>query len=100
MAYGDTKLEKLCTDETEMRTRRPDVASKLKRRIKALEASNSVGDLQRDDPLGRWHAPKSDRAGLWAAKLTKNYRLIIRPETDGEATQAVAVTVVEVTDYH
>lgn len=83
-----------------MRRKRADIAPKLKLRIKALETVGSVGDLQTEDPLGYWHELSADRPGHWAGKLSRNYRLVIRPESDGETWEAVAVTVVEITDYH
>lgn len=83
-----------------MRKKRGDIAPKLKLRIKALEAAGSVGGLKEGDPLGRWHELRADRAGHWAGKLNENYRLVIRPEGEGELWEAVAVTVIEITDYH
>lgn len=98
--YDNPKLEKLCTDEVEMQKKRSDIASKLKLRIKALEAAGTVGDLKESDPLGYWHELSADRVGHWAGKLSANYRLLIRPEGDDESSKAVAVTVTEITDYH
>lgn len=83
-----------------MRKTRADIAAKLPLRIKALETADSVGDLPKEDPLGRWHELSSDRAGHWAGKLSDNYRLVVRPEGDGETWEAVTVTVIEITDYH
>jgi proteic killer suppression protein len=98
--YGNRKLEKLCTDEVEMRKKRSDIAVKLKLRIKALETAEAVGDLPTDDPLGYWHELSADRPGHWAGKLSDNYRLVVRPEGDGKSWEAVTVTVIEITDYH
>lgn len=83
-----------------MQKKRADIASKLKLRVKALETADTVGDLQTDDPLGYWHELSADRAGHWAGKLSGNYRLVVRPEGDGETWEAEAVTVIEITDYH
>ena len=98
--YGDKKLEKVCTDEVEMRKKRADIAPKLKLRVKALETADTVGDLPADDPLGYWHELSADRPGHWAGKLSGNYRLVVRPEAEGETWEAKAVTVIEITDYH
>lgn len=98
--YGDAKLEKLCTDEREMQKKRADIAPKLKLRVKALETVDSVGDLQTDDPLGYWHELSTDRKGYWAGKVSGNQRLVISPDGDGKSWEAVAVTVIEITDYH
>jgi toxin HigB-1 len=98
--YRDKKLEKLCTDEREMQKQRADIAPRLKLRIKALEVADTVGDLPKNDPLGEWHELSADRAGHWAGKLSRNYRLIVRPEGDNETWEAVMVTVIEIEDYH
>ncbi|WP_022878726.1 type II toxin-antitoxin system RelE/ParE family toxin [Microbacterium sp. B19] len=98
--YEDSKLEKLCTDEREMRRKRTDIADKLRRRIKALETAASVGHLPTHDPLGRWHALSANRNGLWAGKLSANYRLIIRPESSAQTADAVTVTVIEVSNHY
>lgn len=98
--YENKKLEKLCIDEREMRRKRGDIADKLKRRIKALETAESVGELEAHDPLGRWHRLGADLDGLWAGKLGANYRLLIRPEHAQEPTSAVMVTVIDIDDYH
>ena len=98
--YEDPKLEKLCTDESWMRRKRADISKRLPLRIKALEGANTVGDLQKDDPLGRWHELTADRSGHWAGKVSDNYRLVIRPEGDVETWKAISVTVIEIIDYH
>lgn len=98
--YEDKKLEKLCTDEREMRRRRSDIADKLRRRIKALETAKSVGELPIHDPLGKWHPLKANLSGLWSGKLSANYRLLIRPADAAEPQNAVTVTVIDIDDYH
>ncbi|MCW2785551.1 MAG: plasmid maintenance system killer protein [Marmoricola sp.] len=98
---GDRKLEKLCTDEAEMQKKRADIAYKLKLRIKALEAADTVADLETDDPLGYWHQlPGGSYPGCWAGKLSGNYRLLIRPLGEGDPWDAEVVAVIEIVDYH
>ena len=99
--YDDKKLEKLCTDEREMRKTRSDIAGKLRLRVKALGTAASVGELSTHDPLGYWHQLGADLGGLWAGKLSENYRLLVRPEdADAEPWTAVTVTVTKIDDYH
>jgi len=98
--YEDDKFEKLCTNEREMRKKRVDIAAKLRLRIKALETAESVGELSTHDPLGKWHQLGADLVGLWAGKLSGNYRLLIRPDGDAEPWKATVVTVIEIDDYH
>lgn len=100
MLFEDRKLEKLCTDEREMRKRRGDIADRLRLRINALGVAGSVGELSTHDPLGNWHALNADLDGLWSGKLSGNFRLLVRPEDASDRRCAVTVTVIEIDDYH
>lgn len=97
--YEGRRLEKLYTDEREMRRKRSDIADRLRLRIKALETAENVGELPTHDPLGKWHPLRADLEGLWAGRLSANYRLLIRPEGQNQQ-DAVVVTVVDIADYH
>ncbi|WCS20133.1 plasmid maintenance system killer protein [Mycobacterium marinum] len=84
-----------------MRRQRADIAHKLRLRVKALETAASVGELSTHDPLGHWHQLGENLDGLWAGKLSANYRLLVRPEDAAEAPWcAVTVTVIDIDDYH
>lgn len=96
--YKDNKLAKQCTNEREMQKSWPSLKKKLRLRIKALENSDTLGDLQTDDPGGAWHALKGNRAGTWAGELSGNWRLLVEPTPN--ALNAVDVTVVDIEDYH
>lgn len=100
MLYADKKLEKLCTDEREMLKKRGDIAGRLRLRVKALELASTVGELSTHDPLGEWHQLGADRDGQWAGKLSRNERLLIRPQDTSEPWNSVTVTVIEIDDYH
>lgn len=101
MLYGSASLKRLCTDEREMNRRRADIARKLRLRIKALEAAPNLGALVVADPLGRWHRLTGDLSGHWAGWVSRNHRIIIRPEGAGPDIAAVTVTVLEAgKDYH
>ena len=97
--YEGRRLEKLYTDEREMRRKRSDIADRLRLRIKALETAENVGELPTHDPLGKWHPLRADLEGLWAGRLSANYRLLIRPEGQNQQ-DAVVVTIVDIADYH
>ncbi|SLI43220.1 type II toxin-antitoxin system RelE/ParE family toxin [Mycobacteroides abscessus] len=100
MKYQDRKLEKLCTDEREMRKKRGDIADRLRLRVNALRAAKTVGELATIDPLGNWHQLTGDHLGKWAGKLSRNERLLVRPEGESEPWDAVSVTVIDIDDYH
>ncbi|MPV36293.1 plasmid maintenance system killer protein [Georgenia subflava] len=99
--YDDKSLERLCTDEREMKRKRADIARKLPLRIKALEAAPNVGALRQFDPLGNWHPLTGNRVGTWAGSVSRNHRIIIRPEGGNPGVESVTVTVLEAgEDYH
>ena len=52
------------------------------------------------DPLGRWHELEANLDGLWAGSVSRNKRILIRPDGDGLAVDAVTTTVVDIDDYH
>lgn len=97
--YKDNKLEKLCTDEREMRRKRPDLEKKLRLRINALRAADTIGDLPQDDPGGAWHELKGNFAGIWAGELSGNWRLLVEP-SPLKSLSAAEVTVIDIEDYH
>lgn len=98
--YENHRLEKLCTDERQMQRERADIAPRLRLRIAALRTATSVADLATLDRGGKWHPLTADRAGTWAGSLSRNWRLVVRPEGDGLVVDAVEVTVTEIVDYH
>lgn len=81
-----------------MQRKRPDIAKKLRLRIKALETSDTLGDLLMDDPGGGWHELKGDRKGTWAGNLSGNWRLLINSKPN--ELNSVEVTVISLEDYH
>lgn len=99
LSYKTNKLETLCSSEREMQRRRPDLKKKLRLRMNALRAADTIGDLLADDPGGRWHPLQGDLAAYWAGDLSGNWRLLIEPIPAGtlSATQAI---VIDTVDYH
>lgn len=90
-----------------MRKKRPDIEKKLRLRIKAIEAAEILGDLSKNDLLGRWHRLSGDREGQWAGKVSSNERIIIEPYREGvkvldviEQLTVSEVNVRDITDYH
>ena len=98
--YADNKLQKLCSDEREMRRKRPDIEKKLRLRVYALKQATNVGHLQDLDPGGKWHTIDQKWPGHWAGWVSHNERIVFKPMNDGAAMAAISVTVVYVGDYH
>ena len=107
LTFQSKKLQKLCEDAREMHKRRPDIERKLKLRIAALKASDTIEQLERNDPLGKWHRLTGNRNGQWAGTVSYNERLVIEPLVDGlrivdieKERQSTEAHIVEVIDYH
>lgn len=81
-----------------MQKRRPDLKKKLRLRIKALENSETLGDLAVDDPGGAWHDLRGKREGTWSGELSGNWRLLVEPTPN--LLRASNVTVTDIKDYH
>jgi proteic killer suppression protein len=95
LKYASRELERICTNERYMKRRLgAQVAKALRLRIAELRYGSEMQDLLQG--TGRWEELGGDRAGTWSARLTANWRLIVRPEQ----RDIVAVTVLEIVDYH
>jgi toxin HigB-1 len=93
--YATKDLERVCTDARRMQaTYGADVAKKLKLRLAELAYVDEMSDLLAGP--GRWEELKGDRVGQWSARLTANWRLIVRPEQ----RDVITVIIVEIVDYH
>ena len=91
--YSTVKFERSCTVEREMKKAYDATVCKaLKLRIGELRAAANVEDLLLG--TGRWERLVGDRQGHWSARLTKNWRLVVREDTTTE------VMVIEIIDYH
>lgn len=100
--YATKKLEKICKDKGARKRFRADLANGVALRHNALEVADSMDDLRRIDPSGRWHELTGNRDGQWAGRLSRNYRLIIKPVRDGMEIVEVeeTVKVLDIEDYH
>ncbi len=100
--YADGKVEKLATDKKHAtRTLGAKYAEYLGRRIKQLEAAETLADVFPPAP-GKWHWLLYDRAGQVSGTVKDGIRLIVIPE-DGEKEpplDATVVTIEEVSEHY
>ena len=99
LSYKTNKLETLCSSEREMQRRRPDLKKKLRLRMNALRATDTIGSLPEDDPGGAWHDLGDMRPGCWSGELSGNWRLLVQPSPAGTLS-ATKATVFDIEDYH
>lgn len=94
LRYASNELQKQCTQERYMQKKLgAQVAKSLRLRLMELRRASEMTDLLLG--AGHWEELKQDRQGQWSARLTKNWRLIVKPEGNN-----VTVWVLEITDYH
>jgi toxin HigB-1 len=106
--WADRKLRKAqMSDRDGQRLLGRERWSALKRRIRTLEAADTLADL-RALP-GNFHALGANRSGEWAANLSPNWRVVFEPAEDplpalddgGLDLAAVRhVRILRVEDYH
>lgn len=83
LTYETERMRKLCTDNrAATRNLTAPVARAMATRIKQLENVDSLAELVGTGQPGRWHELTADRAGCVAARLTGNWRLIVRAGDD------------------
>ncbi|RLV56030.1 plasmid maintenance system killer protein [Aeromicrobium phragmitis] len=93
--FADAKLERICTQEAQMKRKLGGpVAKGLRRRMAELYSANSVKDLW--DGPGKWHRLSADRGGEISGSLSANWRIVLSPADDD--VSEVAVDSIE--DYH
>jgi hypothetical protein len=100
--YADSRVMELATDvKKATRAFGPQHAKGIGKRIKQLEAADSLADVFPPAP-GMWHWLKRDRAGSAAGTAKDGLRVQIRPENGQQvpAVDATIVTVTEISDYH
>jgi len=95
LIFATRRLQRVCTEQRRMQAELGAVMAKsLRLRIAELTYVETMADLL--DGPGHWEELTADRAGMWSARLTGNWRLIVRPH-DG---RPVVVEIVEIVDYH
>lgn len=108
MEWADRKLRKAqSSDRAGQRLLGDERWSALKRRIRTLEAAESMADLHALP--GHFHALSANQAGSWAASLSPNWRVVFEPADDPmpmleaggvDLTSVRHVRVLRVEDYH
>lgn len=86
------KRAEILSDGNRPRDFPPDLVSIAKRKLRAIEAAETLGDLART-PGNRLEKLKGDRAGQWSIRINNQWRVCFLWLTDGAHD-------VEVIDYH
>jgi proteic killer suppression protein len=95
--YATGKLEKRCTQAKEMAKAFDKVIAKsLTKRMVELQSADAVGDVLAG--TGNWHRLTGNLSGLLSARLSGNWRILVRPADDSD--DCTTVTIEDVRDYH
>ena len=100
--YSSKKLEKILTNQRQIRKEYGFCYSKLINRLSELEAANSLIDIPIYPPPRR-HKLSGDRKTCWGIDCSKNYRIVVEPqgEYDIEDLSTIsAITIIRIEDYH
>jgi len=104
--YESARDEKLFNSEKRIRKTWPNLAEKIKNRIAALRAAETLNDVSTLPPL-RCHLLTGDKTGCFAVNIDEKYRLVFKPLEYDEAPSGgidkktvKKITVLGVTNYH
>lgn len=107
-SFSSNKFERQLSSEKEMNKAFGHVMPTLKRRLTLLSSVACLADVPHTKPEGR-HELVGDRKGHFAVWVSKNYRLIFKPDHDPVPLRAdggfdlhaiTAVKFVAIEDYH
>jgi proteic killer suppression protein len=108
VAYANSRIQKLCTDEKYARKKLGEnVAKFLRQRIKQMEEAESLDQLRH--AAGDWHELIGDRKGQLACSVSGLTRLVFTPANAPLPTnpgcgldwsQVIAVINLEIVYYH
>ena len=109
IAFLNRKLEKQFSDPTKMlKSFGKDRAKRLSQRLADFEAAANL-EVFRNLPAANCHELTKNLRGQLSVNVSKNFRLIFRPDHDPSPTkpdggldweQVTAIIILEIKDYH
>lgn len=99
--YANNRVKKYFEDYGEMKKKIPvEWVRKIKKYMDYLKAADTFG-IFLDLGLGHPEELKGNNAGKYSVHITKNVRLIMKPDDDGKAvTLCEEIEMEGVVDYH
>ena len=108
LSFKSNKLEKILTEATEMRKAFGTMAKKVNQRMMELKAAPNL-EVMKTIPATNCHELKGDRQGEFAVDISRNFRLIFKPDynpiprKDDKSIDCIKVTDIQIlrtVDYH
>lgn len=100
--YADSKMKKDFEARRRLRKSYSSFLPGLENRLSELQAANCLADIPHGPPPKR-HKLIGNWEGCWGIKVTKNYRLVIRPIGDFDIIDPATITKIKIEaliDYH
>jgi proteic killer suppression protein len=100
--YADSKMEKDFESRRRLEKKYGSLLPGLANRLSELRAANCLADIPHEPPPKR-HKLSDNWDGCWGIKVTKNYRLVIRPIGDFDINDQTTITKMKIEaiiDYH
>lgn len=100
--YSNRKLEKILSDNRQIKKNYPREYQKIVNRLSELNVANNLSEIPNVPPPRR-HKLYGDKVGCWGIDFSKNYRIILRPVNDFDLNDLKTITEVEIVDledYH
>ncbi|WP_342476870.1 plasmid maintenance system killer protein [Paenibacillus sp. FSL H7-0350] len=102
ISYNNTKLEKVLTNERSIKREYTLFHKKLINRMSELRVANNLEEIPHVPPPNR-HKLSGDYNDCWGIDVSKNFRIVLRPIGEWEASDLRTIQNVEiitVEDYH
>lgn len=94
-----TRIEKKLKDDKAIKKYFPQEMAAVLHALSVLSAVETLNDVPNVPPTRR-HKLQGDRNGYWAIDISRNRRMIIKPDGGIEPEDIRCVIITEITDYH
>lgn len=92
-------LQKKLVDSRARRKHFGDLEKSVSLALSSLEMASCMEDLTNGPPLYR-HKLRGNLDGLWALRLSGNWRMILQPLVGEVPSEIVKVRIINIDDYH
>lgn len=108
ITYKSNKLKKQLTNPADMQKAFGSMSTKVNQRMKELLAANNL-EIMKTIPAANCHELKGNRKGEFAVDISKNYRLIFKPDynpvprKEDNSIDCIRITDIQILgteDYH
>lgn len=102
ISYSTKKLEKILSEQRQIKKQYPKDYMRISARLSELEAADNLAEIPNTPPPRR-HKLLGNRAGSWGIDYSKNCRIIITPIHEYTVNGLTTITDIKIDgleDYH